>query len=249
MVCFMPGLTQATAVHSRPNRAYEELVSNWLRIGSESGYDRSQASAAPAGHGWRKRTIDLAGAAILLALLLPVTAMIVALVWATGGAPIYGHERVGRGGRPFLCWKIRTMVRDADARLAAILRADPGRADEWARDHKLRDDPRVTRLGRWLRLTSLDEVPQLWNVLAGEMSLVGPRPVTRPELARYGASARYYLKVRPGITGMWQIDGRNDLPYARRILLDRFYVMKPSIRRDVALLSRTAVAIARRTGC
>ena len=132
-------------------------------------------------------------------------------------APIYGHERIGRGGRPFLCWKVRTMVPDAEARLEAILRADPVRADEWARDHKLRDDPRVTWLGRWLRLTSLDEVPQLWNVLRGEMSLVGPRPVTRPELARYGASARHYLAVRPGLTGMWQLDGRNALPYARRV--------------------------------
>ena len=106
----------------------------------------------------------------------------------------------------------------------------------------------MTRLGRFLRRTSLDELPQLWNVLVGDMSLVGPRPVTPPELTRYGASARHYLAVRPGLTGLWQLDGRNDIPYARRVLLDRFYVMKPSILRDFALLFRTPIAIARRTG-
>jgi exopolysaccharide production protein ExoY len=249
MVCFMPALTQASAVEPSQIRTYEELVSNWLRNGTNAVSERSQAGR-PAGQGWWrcKRLVDVVGAAVLLVLLLPVLLTIVALVWATGGDPIYGHERVGRGGRPFLCWKVRTMVPDAEARLEAVLRADPVRAAEWARDHKLRDDPRVTRLGRWLRLTSLDELPQLWNVLAGEMSLVGPRPVTRPELARYGASARHYLVVRPGLTGMWQLDGRNDLPYARRVLLDRFYVMKPSIRRDFALLWRTPFAIALRTG-
>ena len=107
----------------------------------------------------------------------------------------------------------------------------------------------MTRLGRLLRVTSLDELPQLWNVLVGEMSLVGPRPVTAEELAKYGASARHYLAVRPGLTGMWQLDGRNDLPYARRVVLDRAYVMRPSIRRDFALLCRTPVAILRRAGC
>jgi lipopolysaccharide/colanic/teichoic acid biosynthesis glycosyltransferase len=188
------------------------------------------------------------GAAVLLLLLLPVLLTITTVVWAAGGSPIYGHERVGRGGRPFLCWKIRTMVLDAEARLEATLRSDPARAAEWSRDHKLRDDPRVTPIGRWLRPTSLDELPQLWNVLVGEMSLVGPRPVTRPELARYGVSARHYLAVRPGLTGMWQLDGRNDLPYARRVVLDRFYVMRPSIRRDFALLARTPFGIARRSG-
>ena len=246
----MPALTQASAIDPRSIWTYGELVSNWLRIDAGAASERSQADGRPGGPGWRrcKRLVDVVGAAVLLVLLLPALSIILAVVWATGGAPIYGHERIGRGGRPFLCWKVRTMVPDAEARLEAILRADTVRADEWARDHKLRDDPRVTWLGRWLRLTSLDEVPQLWNVLRGEMSLVGPRPVTRPELARYGASARHYLAVRPGLTGMWQLDGRNALPYARRVLLDRFYVMKPSIRRDFALISRTPFAIARRTG-
>jgi lipopolysaccharide/colanic/teichoic acid biosynthesis glycosyltransferase len=248
MVCFMPALTRASFIGPRSIRTYEELVSNWLIDAGLAGGLQADPEAGGLGRRRCKRAVDVAGAAVLLLLLLPALSIVLALVWATGGAPIYGHERVGRGGRPFLCWKVRTMVPDAEARLAAILRMDRGRAEEWARDHKLRDDPRVTRLGRWLRLTSLDEVPQLWNVLRGEMSLVGPRPVTRPELARYGASARHYLAVRPGITGLWQLDGRNALPYARRVLLDRFYVMKPSIRRDFALLSRTPLAIARRTG-
>lgn len=249
MVRFMPVLTHATAVDPAPIRAYEELVSNWLKIDAGTACGRPRAAGEPGGPGRHKRLFDVVGAAVLLSVLLPVLAMVIALVWAAGGKPIYGHERVGRGGLLFRCWKVRTMVPDAEEQLGAILRADPVRAAEWARDHKLRDDPRVTRLGHWLRLTSFDELPQLWNVLVGEMSLVGPRPVTLPELARYGASARHYLKVRPGITGIWQLDGRNDLPYARRILLDRFYVMKPSLRRDVALVSRTPFAIARRTGC
>ena len=161
--------------------------------------------------------MDVAGAALLLALLLPLLAMIVALVWSSGGAPIYGHERVGRGGRRFLCWKIRTMVPGAEARLEDILRRDPDAPPSGRATTSSRDDPRVTRLGRFLRRTSLDELPQLWNVLVGEMSLVGPRPVTPPELTRYGASARHYLAVRPGLTGLWQLDGRNDIPYARRV--------------------------------
>jgi undecaprenyl-phosphate galactose phosphotransferase len=252
MVSFMPAMTQVPDATPRSIAAYGEIVSNWLRSPSTYIYGKRSGTTPnwPLGRKPEavKRLLDVAGAALLLALMLPVLTMIAVLVWVSGGTPIYGHERVGRGGRRFLCWKVRTMVPGADARLEGILRRDPGRAAEWARDHKLRDDPRVTRLGRFLRRTSLDEAPQLWNILVGDMSLVGPRPVTPPELTRYGASARHYLAVRPGLTGLWQLDGRNDIPYARRVLLDRFYVMKPSIPRDLALLFRTPIAIARRTG-
>jgi len=250
MVVFMPVLTQSPAARSGSIATYGETVSNWLSNTFHNinmmPVDRSERRRPATDRA--KRAIDVAGALLLLAVMLPVIGMIAAAVAATGVQPLYGHQRIGRGGRPFRCWKIRTMVPDAEDRLHAVLRGDAVRAGEWARDHKLRDDPRVTRIGRLLRLSSLDELPQLWNILAGEMSLVGPRPVTRDELGRYGASARHYLAVRPGLTGLWQIDGRNDIPYARRVVLDRAYVMRPSLRRDFALLWRTPLAVARRTG-
>ena len=200
----MPALTQASAIDPRSIWTYGELVSNWLRIDAGAASERSPADGRPGGPGWRrcKRLVDVVGAAVLLVLLLPALSIILAAgvgdrrqrrsTATSGSAAEVGRSSAGRSGR----W-CPTPRRD----WRRILRADPVRADEWARDHKLRDDPRVTWLGRWLRLTSLDEVPQLWNVLGGEMSLVGPRPVTRPELARYGASARHYLAVRPGLTG------------------------------------------------
>jgi lipopolysaccharide/colanic/teichoic acid biosynthesis glycosyltransferase len=212
------------------------------------GHDGTGGTSTVSRSGGFKRLVDVVGAAILLVVFVPVLAIIVTSVWLSGGSPIYGHERVGRGGRPFLCWKIRTMVPGAARQLDAILRSDPALEAEWKRDHKLRNDPRVTRLGRFLRLTSLDELPQLWNILVGEMSLVGPRPVTRDELVRYGLSARYYLAVRPGLTGMWQLTGRNDTPYSRRVGLDRFYVRRQSIGRDFALLLMTPIVLIRRTG-
>lgn len=195
-----------------------------------------------------KRLVDVAGAGVLLLLLAPVITLLLGIVALGGGSPVYGHERVGRGGRRFRCWKIRTMVPDAPERLDALLHADPALAAQWARDHKLRDDPRVTRRGRLLRRTSLDETPQLWNILVGDMSLVGPRPITACELGKYGRSARHYRAVRPGLTGMWQLEGRNDVPYSRRVLLDRFYVMRRTPLRDVALMCRTPLVILRRTG-
>jgi len=250
VVSFMPALIQSPDGKLGTLAAYGEFLSCRLTaIGRAARPRPVRTAGGPPWRGRAKRAIDVVGASLLLLLLAPVATLLVGLVWLDGGSPIFGHERTGRGGRPFRCWKIRTMLPDAAARLDALLAADPGLAAEWRRDHKLRRDPRVTRLGRLLRRTSLDEVPQLWNVLIGEMSLVGPRPVTAAELARYRGSARHYLAVRPGLTGMWQLDGRKDLPYARRVLLDRFYVMRPSIGRDVALLARTPLALVGRGGC
>lgn len=197
---------------------------------------------------WGKRSLDLIA---VLVLLLPVALLLVplvALVGTDGGRPIFGHARVGRGGRTFTCWKIRTMVPDAEARLEEVLRTDPKAAAQWAQYRKLDNDPRVTRLGDVLRRTSLDELPQLWNVLCGDMSLVGPRPVTRAELAQYGSASLDYISVRPGITGLWQVQGRNSLTYTERVRLDQQYVQELTCRQDLHILFKTVSVVFARTG-
>jgi lipopolysaccharide/colanic/teichoic acid biosynthesis glycosyltransferase len=196
-----------------------------------------------------KRAMDvaIAGAALLLAL--PVFVLIALAVRADGGAAFYAHPRVGRGGRLFGCLKFRSMVMDSQARLDALLAADPAARAEWEATRKLRHDPRVTRIGRFLRATSLDELPQLLNVLKGEMSIVGPRPVTQSELDRhYGAAAAHYLSVRPGITGLWQVSGRSETSYDQRVALDVAYVSQPSLVADLRILLRTPVAVLSRRG-
>jgi len=248
----MPAMTQLTDRKFGSSATYGKILINWLiKLATMAPAVDEGLSDGPAFRRRRegpKRVMDMLGAALLLAILAPAIALLTAAVWISGGRPFYGHRRVGRHGKTFRCWKLRTMVPDAERRLDEILRADSEAAAEWDRDHKLSRDPRVTWVGRLLRPTSLDELPQLWNVLVGEMSLVGPRPVTLGEIKKYGATARYYLAVRPGLTGMWQVDGRNDIPFARRVVIDRFYVMRRSISGDVALLCRTPVAIIRRTG-
>jgi lipopolysaccharide/colanic/teichoic acid biosynthesis glycosyltransferase len=139
----------------------------------------------------------------------------------------------------FSCLKFRTMVPNADQVLRDLLENDPDLRAEWIRDHKLRNDPRVTRLGRFLRRTSLDELPQLLNVLRGEMSLVGPRPVVREELLRYGRNVGIYLAAKPGITGLWQVTGRNDTDYRRRVVLDTYYVRNQNLLLDLYILVKT----------
>ncbi|MWD28434.1 sugar transferase [Aquicoccus sp. SCR17] len=209
----------------------------------------------PAGLGRRgryrgiaKRAVDLLLCLLMLPAVGPVILILYAIVRAEGGPGFFGHRRVGRNGATFRCWKIRTMVPDAQARLDELLARDPAARREWESEYKLRDDPRVTRLGLFLRRTSLDELPQIWNVLRGEMSLVGPRPVTAPELERYGASRRAYLAVRPGVTGLWQVSGRNDLSYDERVRLDVAYHDGLSFLSDMRILCRTAGAVLRRTG-
>jgi lipopolysaccharide/colanic/teichoic acid biosynthesis glycosyltransferase len=202
--------------------------------------------------GWNptaKRALDVLGAGALLLLTLPAFLVIAALVRMDGGRVFYAHERVGRLGRLFGCLKFRSMVEDADRRLADLLDSDPAARAEWESTRKLKNDPRVTAIGRFLRATSLDELPQLINVLRGEMSLVGPRPVQAAELAAfYGAAAQHYMMVRPGITGPWQISGRNDTSYAQRVALDVGYVAHGSLITDVKILLRTPVAVLARRG-
>ncbi|TDH64094.1 sugar transferase [Dankookia rubra] len=211
---------------------------------------RRGATARPAGFGpWLKRGLDILGAGLLLLLTAPAFALIALQVRADGGPVFYAHERVGRGGRRFGCLKFRSMVTDSQARLATLLDADPAARAEWEATRKLRDDPRITRIGRLLRATSLDELPQLINVLRGEMSLVGPRPVVAAELAsHYGTAAEHYLSVRPGITGLWQISGRSETSYDTRVALDTQYATNPSIWTDLRILLRTPVVVLSRRG-
>jgi Undecaprenyl-phosphate galactose phosphotransferase WbaP len=195
-----------------------------------------------------KRAFDLAAASaalLLLGSLMVVTAM---LVRRDGGPALYAHGRIGLHGRRFRCLKFRTMVSDADLVLQAHLAASPEAAEEWARDRKLRDDPRLTPLGRFLRKSSIDELPQLINVLMGEMSLVGPRPIVESEQAFYGDDLSFYMQVRPGITGLWQVSGRNNVCYTRRVALDGWYVRNWSLWHDIAILCGTVPAVLRREG-
>jgi exopolysaccharide production protein ExoY len=187
-----------------------------------------------------KRLFDVVLALILLPLLTPVM-LVIALGMAHRGKIIFGHRRIGRGGREFTCYKFRTMVVDADRQLAELLASDPTASAEWGRDQKLKDDPRVTRLGRVLRTTSLDELPQVWNVVRGDMSFVGPRPVTGSELVKYGGHTPAYLSVRPGVTGPWQVTGRGAGSYSNRVLQDVNYIAKINFVLDATIIARTAV--------
>lgn len=200
-----------------------------------------------------KRVLDV----ILCLLMAPLAVPVIALCWGVarfdGGAGFFAHERVGRDGQIFQCWKIRTMVPDAQVRLAAHLSAHPSARAEWAAHHKLRNDPRVTKIGAVLRKTSLDELPQIWNVLCGEMSLVGPRPIVRDELQRFGAAAAAYCAMSPGLTGLWQVQvhaqGRSDVTYAERVQMDLHYAKAQSLWLDLSLILRTVLTVLRRTGC
>ena len=195
-----------------------------------------------------KRLFDLVFALVLLPLLLPVIACLIALARCDGGQGLFGHTRIGRNGTPFRCWKIRTMVPDADQRLVELLRNDPIAALEWARARKLENDPRTTRLGRFLRRTSLDELPQIFNVLRGEMSFVGPRPITAGELAFYEGDTKSYLSQTPGVTGLWQVKGRHDGCYEARVALDRKYRHKMCFSVDLLLILQTASLVLLPTG-
>ena len=195
-----------------------------------------------------KRAVDISGALLIAAVFSPLIIPVILTLWRQGGPIIYKHRRVGRGGRVFECLKFRTMVPNADQVLRELLEAHPELKREWVRDHKLRNDPRVTPIGRFLRRTSLDELPQLWNVLRGEMSLVGPRPIVREELLRYGRNVRDYLAVNPGITGLWQVMGRNDTDYRRRVVLDTYYVRNQNVILDLYILFKTTLVVLGRTG-
>lgn len=193
-----------------------------------------------------KRAFDVTAVVVSAPLWGPLVLTLAALVrLSSRGAAFYGHERVGRGGRTIRCFKLRTMVQDADRRLATLLASDPDLAEEFARTFKLKHDPRVTTMGRFLRKTSLDELPQLINVLKGEMSLVGPRPITEDEMRRYGQYMPIVLSARPGMTGLWQVSGRNDVSYSTRVALDVQYAFGQSLAGDLSIIARTFVRVFR----
>ena len=198
--------------------------------------------ALPIG-GYPKRLFDIVVALCTLLLALPLMAAITILLCFKGGSPIFSHERVGFGGRKFRCHKFRTMVPDAGARLTDLLAERPDLDEHWKVRRKLPEDPRITRLGRLLRQLSLDELPQLFDVLCGNMSCVGPRPVTEEELEHYGAYVHEYHSARPGLTGLWQVSGRNDVMFPDRVRLDLAYIRNWSLRSDIVILARTPFAV------
>ena len=195
-----------------------------------------------------KRVFDIISVLLLTVGLSPFVVPLMLIMACTAGPIIYGHLRIGRGGKVFRCFKFRTMVPDADNTLFELLETNPELKAEWVRDHKLRDDPRVTRIGSLLRRTSLDELPQFWNVLRGDMSMVGPRPIVKEELLRYGRSAPVYLSVKPGVTGLWQVSGRNNTDYRRRVAIDVYYVRNQSVLFDLHILLKTIRVVLRRDG-
>jgi exopolysaccharide production protein ExoY len=204
--------------------------------------------AEPVG-GMVKRCFDLLAAAFAIVSLAPLLIGIAMIVRATSDGPVlYGHKRVGFGGKTFRCWKFRTMMKNGDTLLDQCLREHPAMRREWNETQKLRDDPRVTSVGRVLRKLSLDELPQLFNILMGDMSVVGPRPIVTDEVRRYGQSLGHYLRTRPGLTGLWQVSGRSDTGYRERIILDRCYVKNWSILCDVSIILRTVPAVLRSSG-
>lgn len=210
---------------------------NSLALGRDSRYAR-----------WGKALFDLALGLMLLPVLLPVILVLCVLVAMDGGLPIFGHKRIGKDGREFRCWKIRTMVVDAQERLKKHLADNPEAAAEWQQNFKLENDPRITRIGRFLRKSSLDELPQLFNVFRGEMSFVGPRPVVRDELLRYGLHQQVYMSMRPGVTGLWQVSGRNDVAYDQRVSMDVQYAREVSLTEDVRIVAKTVSSVLSLTG-
>jgi lipopolysaccharide/colanic/teichoic acid biosynthesis glycosyltransferase len=195
------------------------------------------------------RIMDVVIVSLALLFVLPLMVVIAVAIFVQDGGPVvFSHRRVGRGGRPFYCLKFRSMTVGAEARLANLLASSPVARAEWARDHKLRYDPRITPLGRFLRRSSLDELPQLLNVLRGEMSIVGPRPIVEAEISRYGRRFRHYCSVKPGITGLWQISGRTDVSYRSRVAMDCLFVKSKCPWLYVWIVIATIPAVVMRKG-
>lgn len=199
---------------------------------------------------WVKRVFDVVVVLLATPIVLPIVFLAWALTMLNGGSGIFSQPRIGKNGREFKCWKIRTMVLDADDRLQQMIKADPKIAAEWGCRQKLENDPRITRLGLLLRRTSLDELPQFWNVLIGDMSLIGPRPFTPCQKKLYdsaGSDPAYY-RLRPGISGLWQVDCRNEGAFQDRVTFDETYAQKMSLWFDLKIVLRTLSVVAHGTG-
>lgn len=201
------------------------------------------------GNLFAKRLIDLILCLIAGVIVVPVSIILAIGVKLTSKGPVfYGHPRVGKNGKTIKCWKFRSMVINSQEMLEQILATDPVRRAEWEKDRKFLDDPRVTKFGKFLRKTSLDELPQLWNIFTGEMSFVGPRPVTESELVKYGENSDFILTVTPGLSGMWQISGRSDTGYEERVTLDSYYIQNWSVWLDIWIIIKTVWVVVRGKG-
>jgi exopolysaccharide production protein ExoY len=197
-----------------------------------------------------KRAFDICGATAALVFLAPLLGLLATIIKIADRGPIlYRHQRIGRNGVQFGCLKFRTMVTDSEKVLIHYLALNRGAALEWEQTRKLKNDPRITPLGRILRKTSLDELPQLFNILIGEMSFVGPRPIVTAEAPKYGTYISSYLRARPGLTGAWQVSGRNDVSFEDRVALDREYVENWSLMRDIAIIIDTFRVVITARGC
>ena len=213
------------------------------RIDQGSGVADVAIDSAPLG-GVGKRLLDVVLASLGLATFLWLFVLVLVLILLSDGKPVfYRHARVGRGQHLFFCLKFRTMVVDSPRVLSQHLQTTPAAAAEWAKTRKLKNDPRVTPVGAVLRKLSIDELPQLINVLRGEMSMVGPRPIVADEIRMYGSNAHYYFRARPGLTGAWQVSGRNNEFYGRRVALDRDYVENWSMWKDIWIIAKTIPAV------
>jgi lipopolysaccharide/colanic/teichoic acid biosynthesis glycosyltransferase len=196
-----------------------------------------------------KVIFDKLFAGVVLIAVLPIMLLVGGAILLLDGRPIcFSHERIGHDGKPFKCWKFRTMLRDSEQRLAVAIEADEELRKEWLATRKLRNDPRISALGQFLRKTSLDELPQFWNILRGEMSVVGPRPVVREELIFYGLHKADYISVRPGLTGAWQVSGRSNTTYAERVALDVDYIKGANLRLDLRIIWKTIGAVLAQDG-
>jgi Undecaprenyl-phosphate galactose phosphotransferase WbaP len=228
-----------------------ELPNLWVNttsVGGMLGLEVRQQAFIPERQ-WPKRLLDLALTIVGGIAGIPLIGLIALWIkWDSRGPVFYCQRRIGKGGKEFRAWKFRSMVTNADQVLHQYLEKHPDLREEWERTHKLRNDPRVTSVGRFLRRTSLDELPQLWNVLKGDMSLVGPRPIVEAEVVRYGANFDLYTKVQSGLTGLWQVSGRNDTSYEERVKLDTFYVRNWSVWLDLCILFRTIGTVLLRKG-
>jgi len=236
-ILVVPGLAQFSCLWVTPKN-----------VGGVLGLEVCQQVFRPSRQ-FLKRSIDLVLTLALGVAFAPLLAFIaIAILIDSPGPVLYTHRRIGRGGREFLAWKFRSMVPNADGILRGYLQRNPDAAEEWARSQKLKNDPRVTRIGRFLRRSSLDELPQLWNVIRGEMSLVGPRPIVREEIRHYGSDFETYTWVPGGLTGLWQVSGRSETSYQQRVDYDCFYVHNWSVWLDLCILFRTIGTVLSRAG-
>lgn len=234
-IAYEPGTHSPIPRRSRETKSFQR------------GFTRRSAAAATK-QNVTKRFIDFVGSSVLIVALSPALACVSLMILRSGRNVIFKQQRIGKDGALFTCYKFRTMLPNAEQALAELLAGNPDLKVEWASCQKLRNDPRITGIGSFLRKTSLDELPQLFNVWKGDMSLVGPRPVVQNEIIRYGRAARWYFSARPGMTGLWQVSGRNDMDYKRRVALDSYYVRNQNFSLDFSILLRTVKVVLRGDG-